>query len=354
MTRRVDLKKWVWTAYQTLPQEFKKYPIFLATSGGMDSTVLASIALSLREKLPPLHWIHLNYRLRIPDSDSEEQSLKEWAKGEKVAFFSKRFSSKNKPKNLQAWAREKRFQFFHQIIQKKFKGKGTVWLAHHQQDQAETVFHRLLRGAGLEGLGGMERLEVLKDLHGKKFSAPLYLFRPLLEVPHEAIQHYAKVHHLSYHQDRSNLTDQYLRNRIRRQIFPLLLKENPQIMQVLVRLGSIAKEAKNGLRWVAENYLSKPQAFFKTKNSLQLKPLRGLPASLVSVILEKWLKTRLDSPQSYHRLLPALEMGVCSPVSREYRIPLKGKFEIALTAERFSIVRKRKGKSGLRKPKALC
>jgi tRNA(Ile)-lysidine synthetase-like protein len=351
---RVDLKKRILMVFQSLPDNLKKYPIFIAVSGGVDSTVLADVALNLRDSLPPLHFIHLNYRFRIPDSDQEEGSLREWARKEKILFFSKRFSSKLKPKNLQAWAREKRFQFFQQTIQKKFQGKGIVWLAHHQQDQAETVFHRLLRGAGLDGLGGMETLELIKDLHGKQFSNPLMLFRPLLEAPHEAILHYAKAHRLPYHQDRSNLTDQYLRNRIRRIFFPLLLQENPQSLVGMVRLGRLARGAKRGLDWVAEEYLAQGKNYGKSKNTLKRKSLLRFPSSLAVIILEKWLRARLASPQSYLPLLARLEEVLNAPSKGDFQIPLKGNDILRISAENFSILRKRKKKSGLRKSKILC
>src|SRR5262245_54877168 len=130
----VDLKKRFWREFQALPESYRKSPIFLALSGGKDSTAMAHVALSLRSKLPPLHFLHVNYHLRLPDSDQEEKFLRNWAKREGIPFHVQRLYPKDKPKNLQDWARRQRYQFFRAVMEKQ-KGSGLVCLAHHQNDQ---------------------------------------------------------------------------------------------------------------------------------------------------------------------------------------------------------------------------
>ncbi|MCE9626056.1 MAG: tRNA lysidine(34) synthetase TilS [Deltaproteobacteria bacterium] len=324
--QRVDLQKRVLERYLRLPRELREVPVFVAVSGGLDSSVLAAVALSLRERLPALRFLHVNYRLRIPDSDREEAALRAWAGREGVAIDALRLRPQPKRANLQAWARELRLAFFQKVMLRR--GGGLLWMAHHRQDQAETVLVRLLRGAGLKGLGGMESLETLGGL---------WVFRPFLEVPRSALEVYAKSHSLEFHHDRSNDGDFYLRNRIRHRILPLLLEENPRACEVLEKVARRAGEAADALEVLAKAWLKKRAKGGRgVPQEIERKALCRHPVALRAAILEVWLAARTEGPLALGVLLEEVLETLESPLkTREF--PLKGGKNLVLSSQKIQI-----------------
>lgn len=325
----VDLKKRIWQAFQRLPPDLQKLPILLAVSGGKDSSVLASAVLELRDRLPALHFAHVNYHLRKPDSDHEEKFLREWARSQKIPFHVKKFFPKRKPPNLQAWAREKRLNFFFEVQKKLKSSLSTVWLAHHRQDQAETVLERILRGSGLRGIGGMGELEIISRLNETSLDPPLYLFRPLLEVPPEAIAIYARFHRLRFHHDRSNSTDVYLRNRVRRKILPLMARENPRIQEALCQLAKGAREAHQSLRFLAREWLKKNLGRGRKGSQIPRGKIKDLPLGLRGAVFEEIVNGWGGPAQAFGQILPRLQSYLESP-SLQIQLPLKGGHSIEL------------------------
>lgn len=306
--QRVDLKKRVRERFEALPKALRKAPVYLAVSAGMDSSVLAAVALELRDRLPPLHFLHVNYGLRRPDCDREEALLRKWAEKEGLPIEVLRLSPKKKPENLQAWAREKRFDFFRRSMAKISKGQGTLWLAHHRRDQAETLLLRLLRGSGLGGLASMRKWESWEGLE---------LFRPFLEVPYDSLKIYAKNHKVLFRQDRSNFTDLYLRNRVRRRILPALRRENPNIEETLSLLAERLGQSHEALQSLAERWLKKRQG-----SRLVLSSLRREALGFQVAILQHWLGERVGEPQSWNEILPRLLSSIAK--GKSVRILLRG------------------------------
>jgi tRNA(Ile)-lysidine synthase len=111
-----------------------------------------------------------------------------------------------------------------------------IALAHHLDDQAETVLMNLLRGAGLRGVAGMAQNS---EFDGK------YLLRPLLNVPREAIAAYAREHRLDWIEDESNSDEALTRNFIRRRVGPMLAEKFPAWKQSLARAARLASEKEN-------------------------------------------------------------------------------------------------------------
>ena len=124
-------------------------------------------------------------------------------------------------------------------------GAGWVATGHTANDQAETVLHRLLRGAGLRGLRGIAARRPL--------AAGVGLVRPLLDATRDEVMAYLEAIGQAYRQDSSNLDPALTRNRIRHQLLPRLAAEyNPQIVAVLGRLAGQAEEvygAEEERRW---------------------------------------------------------------------------------------------------------
>jgi tRNA(Ile)-lysidine synthetase-like protein len=343
----VNLKKKLLQNFHQLPQKLQNSPILVAVSGGMDSSVLASVALELKGHLPPLHFVHVNYHLRRPDSDIEEAALAAWAAKEKIPFHVRRFYPQKKPVNLQAWARGKRLKFFADVLQKVNKGRGIVCLAHHQQDQAETILARMLRGAALRGLSGMEQLESLVFVDKLYLDQPLYLFRPFLEVPHHAIVRYAKGHRLRYHQDKSNLSDIYLRNRIRHQILPLMLKENPQALEALTALGKRAGEATQLMDELASDWLNQQSSKNGNETHIPVTPLKSFSEGLRAAIFEQWIFTNTQERQALGKILPRMLQFIAQP-RESLQIPLKGDYVLHLEKTGLSLKKVARGKGRIK------
>lgn len=336
--RKINLTRWVWDQYLSLPKALQKGPIYLAVSGGTDSSVLASVALSLKEKLPPLNFIHINYHLRVPESDQEEKHLTQWAQEEGIPLWVKRFYPKRKPKNLQEWARVRRYRFFSELIARQSKGRGVLWVAHHQRDQAETVLDRLLQGSGFKGLGGMASLETLDSLSGRPLKGPLQIFRPLLEVPFESIQNYAEKNRVTSFQDQSNLKDDYRRNRIRRGLLPAMAQENPQIQVVLTNLAKQCREthreqARQGDGWLRRNWEQR-------KRALPTQSLKKVSPGVREYILAKFIQSVVPEDRSPRELLQRVARYLEAPQGKQ-EILLKNTWRLELS-EAWVRIRKRR------------
>lgn len=292
----------VWEAHEQLPARLRRLPIFLGISGGRDSTLLAHLATRLVPQLPPLHLLHVNYGLRIPDADRDEAWVREIAEQAGLSLFVKRLHPKLKPANLQDWARTQRLRFFHQIIQKQNQGRGLLWLAHHQQDQAETVLERMIRGSGLRGLGGMQLLDEIGQLGTGRLVPPLRIFRPMLAISSAQIQGYVERHQIQYRLDLSNTTRDYRRNRIRHDILPLLEKENPA---VAASLAQLAKRARG-----AQDYLHRQALSWWKRHGQKRIPTQGL-GKLVPALREEvvwiYLTANLDGPFPFSKIMPQVE-----------------------------------------------
>lgn len=336
----VDLKKRVREVFARLPAKMKKWPILLAVSSGRDSSVLASVVLELRTQLPSVHFIHVNYHLRVPDSDREEKFLRDWAKREGVSCHVKRLFPRKKPANLQSWAREKRLHFFFEIAQKISRGQATLWTAHHRADQAETVLERILRGAGLKGIAAMEELEALQRIGDQGLKTPLMLVRPFLSVPSEALSVYARYHQIPFHLDRSNATDLYRRNRIRRRLLPALARENPNIEETLCTLSRHSRQAYQTIEEMAQDWL---RLHFQKRipRRIALRELQALSPGLTAVILEKLLQKVVAQALPLSKILPRIHLYLAKPQGK-LNITLPQAWQLRLSPQYLQLTQRTK------------
>lgn len=187
----------------------------VAVSGGIDSIVLAELC-----KQAELNFsiAHCNFKLRGEESERDENFVKKIADKYKVDFYLKSFdtieySIKNKI-SVQEAARDLRYQWFEEL--QKDKSASHVLLAHHANDNIETLLLNFFRGTGLEGLTGMP---------AKTHTS---CYRPLLNITKEEIQQFAKENELEWVEDSSNESTKYTRNFFRKEIIPQIQKVFPQ------------------------------------------------------------------------------------------------------------------------------
>lgn len=205
----------------------------VAFSGGADSLCLLSVLAELRAALSiELVALHIDHGLRAGSASDARDAVFLAGKlnVEVEVLHAPKFDADCG--NKQQWAREAR----RSLLQTFAADTGLSWIAtaHNADDQAETVLMRVLRGSGLRGLGGM------------RWKNGIFV-RPFLGVERGEIETYLAQKGLRPVEDPTNATDLFLRNRLRRQILPLLKKENPALVATLCRLAKNCQEEEEAL-----------------------------------------------------------------------------------------------------------
>lgn len=184
--------------------------ILVAVSGGVDSVVLLDLFVRSGYSVAVSHC---NFKLRGTESDNDEHFVELLAKKYQLDFFCKSCGAEkfavDKKCSIQEAARELRYQWFDELCKKHRFARVAV--GQHLDDQMETFFINLFRGAGVTGLKGMP---IKRD----------DVIRPLLFARRNEIERYAKQNSLQYREDSSNHSDKYLRNQIRHKILPEIKK----------------------------------------------------------------------------------------------------------------------------------
>jgi tRNA(Ile)-lysidine synthase len=232
--------------------------ILVAVSGGLDSMVLLHALKTLAdERRWKLAVAHFNHRLRGRASEADEALVRKTAREMKLPFFSESADVEQiaweEKISIEMAARQLRHTFLARTA--RDHGTNTIALAHHADDQVELFFLRLLRGAGGIGLGGMQwRSTSPVD---KKIS----IVRPLLDVPRAELAAFAKKNRIRYREDGTNLSMDFLRNRIRHQLLPLLRRDyQPGLNKTVLRSMEIAGAESNLIAGLARAWLNQ-QAF---------------------------------------------------------------------------------------------
>ncbi len=279
--------------------------IGVAVSGGLDSVVLLD-AVSKAYPKDTVYVLHVHHGLQT-QADEWLLFCERLAKRYRIAFD---FRLLHLPvtANVEAHARQARYEALLQLCDQH--QLDHLLLAHHQQDQAETVLLQLLRGAGPAGLAGMPAHKVLKSPSGRA----IHLWRPLLEQDRTQLQAYAKQNRLSWVEDPSNQNTRYRRNAIRKKILPELEQ---------IQGGAIANLARSA-QWLAQSQVLIDQLAHQdarawmNRNQLSIAPLLALQHQdpvRANNVMRYWLKNnRLSMPsterlQSWWRDLRGLRTG---------------------------------------------
>ena len=190
--------------------------VVLALSGGPDSVALALILLELgaNGELPlRLHLAHLNHALRGEESDREEAFCRDFAEqqGLDLAVETIDVAARARGRSVEAAARHVRYGFLGRVA--RAKGAAAVATAHHADDVAESVLLRMIRGAGIRGLGAMPpRRPLSREQPG------LHLVRPLMETRKSHLLDFLRARGQPFCTDSSNVDVGHTRNRIRHRL----------------------------------------------------------------------------------------------------------------------------------------
>ena len=204
--------------------------VLVALSGGADSTALL---LVLKELGYRLHALHCNFHLRGDESDSDQAFVEELCQRNSVPLSVRHFETEEEAKrrgiSIEMAARDLRYDWFREEL--KARKASCVAVAHHRDDQAETLLLNLVRGTGLRGLAG------ISPCAGD-------IVRPLLCLTQNEIVHYLESRGQTYVTDSTNQQcDAAQRNRIRLDIVPLLNAVNPKASEHLAQAGDIVRDS---------------------------------------------------------------------------------------------------------------
>lgn len=198
---------------------YRDEKILVAVSGGVDSVVLLYL---LKQMEIDCAIVHCNFHLRGDESDGDFEFVKVLAEQYGIPFYSKDFNTKEyaseNKQSIEMAARELRYEWFEQL--RELFSYNYIAVGHHADDVAETVLINLVRGTGIHGLTG------IKAKLGK-------IIRPLLPFTRMELEAYAKENNLQYREDSTNKETDFVRNKIRHQIIPILEEINPSIRKTM-------------------------------------------------------------------------------------------------------------------------
>jgi tRNA(Ile)-lysidine synthase len=252
--------------------------IFIAYSGGLDSQVLlhALAQIKQHDTSYDLTAVHINHRLNSAANAWADFCIEQCAKLN-IPIIVKEITVIKKPRSsLEEVARDLRYREFAALI----PPQAYLATAHHADDQIETFFLQLCRGAGVKGLASMPNITQLRGSNS-------WLIRPMLEFSRVALHKYAVMHSLADIDDDSNNDCNFRRNYLRHEIMPLLKKQYPQLTKIVGRSIEHCQAA---------NFLGQELAIIDYKNSqgvfshsLSAKKLQELPLARQQNLIRYWL-----------------------------------------------------------------
>lgn len=244
--------------------------VICALSGGADSVALTFAMYLLKEKLAiRVEAAHFNHHLRGEESDRDQAFAADFCQRYDIPLHLGSAQVAAGEKGLEAAAREARYRFFDTL-------DGKIATAHTADDNAETVLMHMVRGTGLKGLGGIAP---------KRGS----LIRPMLEITRDEVVDFLRGYHLAWIEDSSNASDDFLRNRLRHHVMPLLRRENPMFAANTSRMAFSLREDEETLGRLAE------------REPLSCQGLKALPGALRNRRLRRFLEdSGVREPEASH------------------------------------------------------
>ncbi len=251
--------------------------IVVAVSGGPDSICLLHILYRLQEEFElELFAAHLNHNFRGIEAQKDAQYVLNFCDKLDILSFVKSIDvpgyAREHSLSEEEAGRILRYEFFNDILEKV--GADKIATAHNQNDQAETVLMRLLRGTGIQGLTAIH--------YGRG-----RIIRPLLNTSRRDIEDYCLINKLSPRIDKSNLKPMYHRNKIRLELIPYIEKHyNPNIIESLAKTAEILKKDRDYLEATAwQAYKNVELNSKKDSLELSISGINKLPHALQSRIL---------------------------------------------------------------------
>ncbi|MDO4318277.1 MAG: tRNA lysidine(34) synthetase TilS [Lachnospiraceae bacterium] len=268
--------------------------LVIGVSGGADSMCLLLVLAELRKSHAlALHVVHVHHGIRGEEADRDAAFVEETCRSLEVPCRVVRVPvpelAREQGIGLEEAGRNARRRCF--LEEALRVGANKICLAHHRDDQAETVLFRALRGTGIRGLAGMAPLS-------RPFAEPVAVVRPLLCVGRAEILEFLRAAGQSWREDSTNGTDAYTRNFLRNQVFPLLRQVNPQaelhLAQLAEQAGSFAEWTEAELAEVYENAVR--------GDTLRIAAVQELPDAPRREVLLRWLRALSGENRDWNAL----------------------------------------------------
>ena len=252
----------------------KSKKLLLATSGGLDSMVLAHLFQALDYEFA---LVHCNFQLRGMESFGDQKFLQDFADANKIPVFITQFDTQafatDYKLSTQVAARELRYNWFYELL--KAENYDYILTAHHSDDNIETFLIHLVRGSGLDGFTGIPAQNES-------------VIRPLLAFSREEISNYAFANAVLWREDSSNASDKYLRNKIRHDLVPILKELNPNFLNSFQNTQKYLKEAQVMVEDAAILIYQQVASEIEDEIYFDIKKLTKLPN--YKSYLYQWLK----------------------------------------------------------------
>jgi tRNA(Ile)-lysidine synthase len=292
--------------------------VVAAVSGGADSAaMLDALARFQRSDGRPgsITVAHLNHLLRGEESDEDEAFVRNLSGQLNLPVFTERIAvadrAKSEKRNLESVARTLRYEFLLKVAESS--GANFVFTAHTLDDQAETILMRLIRGAGAEGLQGIHQTVAL--------NGSVKLIRPMLEITRAQVIQHCEHYELKFRSDSSNFLVDFMRNRVRLELLPMLETFNPRVKESLARVSESLTGDEDYLRAVAGEFLDES----RDEPGLNAKALEKTPSAIRRRVLRLWLRgERGDLRRINASHIGAIESLISSPGGRRVELPEGG------------------------------
>ena len=211
-----------------------KVPVVAGVSGGPDSLCMLELLIQNGFKVVVGH---MNHRLR-PEAFKEAEIVAEFCGARSIPCIVSEQDvgtiARESHLSIEEAGRKLRYEFLFDLAEKE--GAQAVLVAHNADDQVETILMHLLRGSGLTGLRGMDQRQEMNE-----WSESLPLVRPLLSMPRTEILEYCVQRGLKPVIDKTNEDTLYYRNRIRKELVPILASYNPQVKERLIKMADVVQ-----------------------------------------------------------------------------------------------------------------
>ena len=253
--------------------------IIVGISGGADSVCLLELLCLIQEIIPiHLYAVHVNHKMR-EEAGADAEFVEKLCRSKQIPFFLKEIDIPSivmrEGISSEEAGRNARYRIFEELrIQ---LGADKIAVAHHKNDQAETVLFHLLRGCGLKGLGG------IRPVRGR-------IIRPLLCLEREEIERYIKENKVEIRIDHTNSEDDYTRNRIRNYLLPIAKDMvSPRAIEHIVEAAEIASEAEEYLYKITKEAYELTGKETKAENRLIKIELNQEKYRKLDKIIQKYL-----------------------------------------------------------------
>ncbi|MEG0260662.1 MAG: tRNA lysidine(34) synthetase TilS [Lysinibacillus sp.] len=293
--------------------------LLVAVSGGVDSMALLQyLAKSKKRWSIDVQAVHVDHMLRGEASAEDREFVQQYCEAHHIPLHARaipipKMIAEEKG-NSQLICRRERYRYFREVMQEH--GLTKLVTAHHADDQLESVLMALTKNATINSMQGIPPMRIFEERT---------LIRPFLTVTKSEIREYLQKQGVCYREDLSNEKDDYLRNRFRHHIVPLLKIENPRVTEQTIHFTKQLQEDDALLMTLAQDIFAK--TFQKTSGNMysaEIEAFQMVPLALqrrLILILLNYLYKDSNTIQSYTLLTSLLKLCETTAGNAEIHLP---------------------------------